>query len=212
MSIVKTYFISKSGETSLTPNFKVKEFRCKSGTDKTYIDYTLVCLLQLIRDNIGKPLIINSAYRTEEYNKKVGGAKNSYHIKGRAFDVSHANTNVEILRDYASTLKINGIIVYNTWVHIDTRDLQYHADYRNKCFVTNRKTINYPNKLSVLGSRNYLVTCIQYMLNKKGYNAGSEDGIFGRKTLNAVKSFQERQGLTKDGIVGKNTWNKLFNF
>jgi peptidoglycan hydrolase-like protein with peptidoglycan-binding domain len=36
------------------------------------------------------------------------------------------------------------------------------------------------------------------------------DGDFGVETENTVKAFQELKGLTKDGIVGKNTWNTLF--
>jgi putative chitinase len=36
------------------------------------------------------------------------------------------------------------------------------------------------------------------------------DGSFGPKTEEAVKSFQLKNGLTPDGIVGEGTWNKLF--
>jgi murein L,D-transpeptidase YcbB/YkuD len=35
------------------------------------------------------------------------------------------------------------------------------------------------------------------------------DGSFGGKTLDAVKRFQERQGLNPDGVVGSKTWAKL---
>ena len=34
-------------------------------------------------------------------------------------------------------------------------------------------------------------------------------GIFGPKTEEAVKAFQKKNGLTADGVVGKNTWDKL---
>lgn len=36
-----------------------------------------------------------------------------------------------------------------------------------------------------------------------------DDGIFGPLTEEAVKEFQEKNGLTVDGIVGKNTWTKI---
>ena len=37
------------------------------------------------------------------------------------------------------------------------------------------------------------------------------DGIFGAKTQQAVESFQREFNLTPDGIVGKKTWNRLYN-
>jgi len=35
------------------------------------------------------------------------------------------------------------------------------------------------------------------------------DGVFGAKTREAVETFQRREGLKVDGIVGKYTWRKL---
>ncbi|PID83437.1 hypothetical protein CSB11_01445 [Candidatus Campbellbacteria bacterium] len=46
---------------------------------------------------------------------------------------------------------------------------------------------------------------IQKYLNKKGYNAGTPDGIFGNKTKNALKDFQKDNRLTPDGKFGKQT-------
>lgn len=45
---------------------------------------------------------------------------------------------------------------------------------------------------------------LQQLLNKAGDNI-ADDGIFGAKTLAAVKVFQSRHGLKADGIAGKNT-------
>lgn len=50
---------------------------------------------------------------------------------------------------------------------------------------------------------------IQYVLNCLGYNAGAVDGIFGEQTTDAVIAFQDRRGLTVDGIVGKTTYYEL---
>lgn len=58
------------------------------------------------------------------------------------------------------------------------------------------------------GSKGLYVTELQEMLNKRGYTLKA-DGIFGNKTLEAVKAFQADNGLLVDGVVGKNTWGKL---
>ena len=84
---VKTYSLAKDGDTKLSENFTVQEFRCKDGSDTILIDTALVSLLQEIRDAFGKPITINSAYRTAAYNKAVGGATNSQHVKGTAADI-----------------------------------------------------------------------------------------------------------------------------
>lgn len=59
------------------------------------------------------------------------------------------------------------------------------------------------------GSKGTQAKVLQWLLNENGYNCGTADGIFGSKTLAAVKAYQKAHGLTIDGVVGKNTWNKL---
>ena len=59
--------------------------------------------------------------------------------------------------------------------------------------------------LSKYGSRGSEVTKIQTKLKRWGYYKGSVDGIYGSKTVAAVKSFQRKNGLAVDGIAGKNT-------
>lgn len=58
------------------------------------------------------------------------------------------------------------------------------------------------------GSRNAYVTIAQYYLILNGKNLAA-DGIFGSATQSAVIDFQRRNGLTQDGIIGKQTWTKL---
>ena len=87
MSTVKTYSLKKDGEKQLSENFKVKEFRCKDGSDTILIDDNLPKLLQEIRDAFGRPVTINSAYRTPAHNKRVGGVSASQHVKGTAADI-----------------------------------------------------------------------------------------------------------------------------
>lgn len=122
------YSLKIYGEKQVSKNFKVKEFRCKDGSDKVLIDDDFVrTKLQAIRDHFGAPVTINSAYRTESYNKKVGGAKSSYHMKGQAFDIAvKGHTPLEVAR-YAQSLNINGIIQYNSFVHVDSRSTRYWA-------------------------------------------------------------------------------------
>ncbi len=84
---VKTYSLTRDGNKQLTENFKVREFACHDGSDKILIDDNLPKLLQEIRNAFGKPITINSAYRTPAYNKKVGGASASQHVQGKAADI-----------------------------------------------------------------------------------------------------------------------------
>lgn len=59
--------------------------------------------------------------------------------------------------------------------------------------------------LSKYGSRGSEVTQIQTKLKRWGYYTGNIDGIYGSKTVEAVKYFQRKNGLAVDGIAGKNT-------
>ena len=59
--------------------------------------------------------------------------------------------------------------------------------------------------LSKYGSRGTEVTQIQTKLKRWGYYSGSIDGIYGTQTVNAVKYFQRKNGLTVDGIAGPAT-------
>lgn len=133
---IKSYSKSVHGELPIMQNFKVKEFACKDGTDLIKIDDGLVDYLQKARENFGVPIVITSAYRKEEYNKKVSGAKNSYHIKGQAAD-HHAKGKVDLweLARFYERIGCKGIIVYPNFgfVHIDMRERQYFAvDYGNR--------------------------------------------------------------------------------
>lgn len=63
--------------------------------------------------------------------------------------------------------------------------------------------------LSRMGSTGSEVKSIQNVLKKKGYYTGAVDGIFGTKTLSAVKKFQKAAGLAVDGIAGPKTLKAL---
>lgn len=59
----------------------------------------LAGFLQCVRNIYGKPIIVNSAFRSEAVNEKAGGVKSSYHLKGLAADIrgTDAKGNAELL-------------------------------------------------------------------------------------------------------------------
>ncbi len=118
------YSLKLDGTKSLSKNFKVKEFACKDGSDPVFIAPDLVEVLQKIRDHFGKPLKINSAYRTPSYNKKVGGVARSQHTYGTAADIKITGISPKTLYAYADSLLGNkgGLGLYNTFVHLDVRE------------------------------------------------------------------------------------------
>ena len=59
------------------------------------------------------------------------------------------------------------------------------------------------------GAKGNITRLLQEKLVSLGYNTNGIDGDFGGGTANAVRSFQARNGLSQDAIVGKNTWRKL---
>lgn len=56
------------------------------------------------------------------------------------------------------------------------------------------------------GSRGEAVKDLQIKLQKLGYNVGAIDGIYGKQTAAAVRSFQKAHRLTTDGVAGKQTY------
>lgn len=69
--------------------------------------------------------------------------------------------------------------------------------------------IKYSTAISKYGSSGSEVTAIQTKLKRWGYYYDYIDGIFGTKTLNAVKYFQQKNGLVADGIAGTKTLNAM---
>lgn len=126
---IKAYSLAKDGEKALSKNFRVKEFRCKDGSDPIFVDSDLVDLLQKIRDHFGKPVNINSAFRTASHNaKQKKASKYSQHLYGKAADIWISGVSVDALAAYAETLLPNrgGIGRYYTdkFVHVDVREVK----------------------------------------------------------------------------------------
>ena len=71
-------------------NFSPAEIACR-GTGKLLVHETALDRLQALRDRLGKPFIVRSAYRSPEHNRAVGGATRSKHMEGTAFDIAMSN-------------------------------------------------------------------------------------------------------------------------
>lgn len=128
--MIRQYSLAKDGERRLAPDFKVRELRCRDGSDTVMVDETLTVVLQCIREHFGKPVTITSGYRTPAHNAAVGGAKSSQHLLGRAADIRVAGVSVEDVAAYAESLMPDwgGVGRYPAkagraagWVHVDTR-------------------------------------------------------------------------------------------
>ena len=120
---VKVYSLAKDGGKQITAHFKVKEFRCHDGSDTIFVSQDLAEVLEKIRTHFGKPVVINSGYRTESYNKKVGGAAYSQHKYGTAADICISGVTPKQIAAYAETLLpgTGGIGIYGTFCHVDVR-------------------------------------------------------------------------------------------
>lgn len=89
---IKTYYVSKLGrDYQISPHFKLREFQSRDGADKVLISDELLAKLEELRAYLGGDGVatvgINSGFRTESYNRSIGGASGSRHTKGDAADV-----------------------------------------------------------------------------------------------------------------------------
>lgn len=127
-SVVRPYSAKRDGDKELSSNFRVREFRSKCGSDAIFICDELVRMLQCVRDYFNVPVTITSGYRSDAHNRRVGGAANSFHVRGMAADIQvRGKTPLEVYRAIENRWvpgvdpdKI-GLGLYNTFVHVDSR-------------------------------------------------------------------------------------------
>ena len=123
---VKVYSLAKDGSKQLSAHFKVREFACHDGSDTVFVSDKLVEALEKIRGHFGKPVSINSGYRTEFHNKTCGGAPYSQHKYGLAADITIQGVTPAQIAAYAETLLpgTGGIGIYKSFTHIDVRKVK----------------------------------------------------------------------------------------
>ena len=124
------------GGFRLSPNFTLAELTATSHKKLQdapsleviqNLQHLCIHVLQPLRDAIGRPVYITSGYRSAKLNAKVGGVKNSYHLRGLAADIhvdneEHAKVLFEILKknQYVDSVlreRKNGA----RWIHVQTR-------------------------------------------------------------------------------------------
>lgn len=110
--------------------FKEHEMECKCGCCKTVFDAGLIRKLDALREDLDRPIIINSGYRCAKHNKAVGGSPNSQHLLGKAADIRCTGVTPEELARYAEKHGFDGIGLYTWGIHVDVRGYKARWDYR----------------------------------------------------------------------------------
>lgn len=93
---------------------------------------TLLCekVLEPVRLHFGRPVRINSGYRSPELNRAIGGAAKSQHVEGRAADIEiHGVQNLDLARFIRDNLQFDQLILEaytpgqpsSGWVHVSYR-------------------------------------------------------------------------------------------
>ena len=102
------------------PSFSPAEIACR-GTGAIKINTEAMDKLQALRDRLGKPLIVRSAYRSPEHNRVVGGAPASKHMQGTAFDIAMTNHDPVAFEAAARAVGFLGFGYYprSGFMHID---------------------------------------------------------------------------------------------
>lgn len=219
---VKTYSLKNDGNKQVSAHFKVREFRCKDGTDKVLIDDNLTNeALEPLRAALCKKygqdvnIDVKSGYRTKSHNKAVGGSSTSKHLNGKAADfectINDKAIPAKIVCCVAQDLNLDGIAYINSdRTHIDVRGSQWWADEtKNNKKITDFYAyfgVSYPEPTETVkkGDKGTPVRWVQKQLNKHGYKL-AVDGSFGGGTDKAVRKFQKDKKLEVDGRVGPKT-------
>ena len=123
---INAYSKAQDGGKRLSSNFKVSEFACGDGSDAVLVAPRLVMVLQSIRSHFAAPVTIHSAYRTPQYNAKVGGVAHSQHCYGTAADIVVRGKTPAQVAAYAREIMPDwggvGVYAKQGFTHIDVRE------------------------------------------------------------------------------------------
>ena len=111
----------------------------------------------------------------------------------------------------------DGIVGKSTWykmVYLYTGILRL-SELDSEGHRIYAKSLEYPDAISP-GDTGEKVRTLQYLLDVVSLfypdiPSVTQDGIYGNETKNAVVAFQQSEGLTPDGIVGEETWDRLYS-
>ena len=118
----------------ISEHFGVWEFKCKDNSRVIVLDKALVELLEKVRAHFKRPVIINSGYRTVQYNSRLpNSSPKSQHTLGKAADIRVTGVSPVNVYAYLNQLYPNshGLGIYNTFVHVDVREKKSRWDYRS---------------------------------------------------------------------------------
>jgi len=106
---------------NLSKNFDRSEFACGCGCGYDDIDLKLVDKLQMLRDLVGKPVIVTSGCRCTLYNRHIGGVISSPHLEGLAADIIVDGMTPLTLAVLANRIHNIRIGIYPAHIHIDIK-------------------------------------------------------------------------------------------
>jgi hypothetical protein len=109
----------------VTEHFMYSDFVCPCCDALKIVPgfYRHVELLERMRNELGFPMLVNSAFRCERHNRKIGGATQSWHLLF-ATDIrpeEHSPEKIAAMFEAAPRLGFTGIGRYDAFIHLDLR-------------------------------------------------------------------------------------------
>ena len=112
---------------NISKHFKRSEFQCKCCGQYRNIDIKLLNGLEILREKINKPIIINSGYRCEKHPLEINKMKTGMHTLGKAADIKIPNgiTKIQLLDEILLIPDFYnggiGLPIYSNYIHVDVR-------------------------------------------------------------------------------------------